>query len=537
MAVRVQLRSAVGSDMGRRRTNNEDRYLYDPDHGIFAVVDGVGGHAAGEHAAETAVEVLRERLARQTGTPEERLREAIALANNEIYRLAQAQPEWHGMACVLTAAVVEDDVVTVGHVGDSRLYLARPGEIRKITHDHSPVGEREDSGELDEISAMHHPRRNEIFRDVGTAEKSPDDPAFIEIQSFQMPPDGAILICSDGLSDLVTSGAMLNVLERNASDLDAAVQELIDAANKAGGKDNITVLAVAAPGFGANAPRPAPLKAVADAAAGPPSGNKSRGLAAITLAIGLAVGAGCIFLIEKWTPAGPRSLVVAGSIAASLAEAHSGDTVLIPAGKYRERIDMRAGVAIRAQQSDSVTLTSPDGGPAVVARGIEGGSIEGIWIQASLEQPANPAVLIDSASPTLNDLRITGAATGVEIRGKAAPTITDGRITNNLGPAIDVGAEARPVITGNLIAANGGGTPASLRPGIEVRDRANPVLKDNGIVDNAAEPVWIHSRTYTPADYHENFFGGIPPGKAIRLLELPVPAAAPVRRSSRGVRP
>jgi len=232
MAVRVQLRSAVGSDMGRRRTNNEDRYLYDPDHGIFAVVDGVGGHAAGEHAAETAVEVLRERLARQTGTPEERLREAIALANNEIYRLAQAQPEWHGMACVLTAAVVEDDVVTVGHVGDSRLYLARPGEIRKITHDHSPVGEREDSGELDEISAMHHPRRNEIFRDVGTAEKSPDDPAFIEIQSCQMPPDGAILICSDGLSDLVTSGAMLNVLERNASDLDAAVQELIDAARQ-----------------------------------------------------------------------------------------------------------------------------------------------------------------------------------------------------------------------------------------------------------------------------------------------------------------
>ena len=90
---------------------------------------------------------LRERLERQTGTPEDRLREAIALANNDIYRQARSQPEWNGMACVLTVALIEDDIVTVGHVGDSRLYLLRPGEIHKITHDHSPVGEREDRGE------------------------------------------------------------------------------------------------------------------------------------------------------------------------------------------------------------------------------------------------------------------------------------------------------------------------------------------------------------------------------------------------------
>src|SRR4051794_3933782 len=231
MAVRERLRSAVASDTGRRRTNNEDRYYVDAERGIFAVIDGVGGHAAGEHAAEAAVEVLRERLERPTGTPEERLREAIALANNEIYRQARSRPEWNGMACVLTIALIEDDIVTVGHVGDSRLYLLRPGEIRKMTHDHSPVGEREDRGEITEAEAMKHARRNEIYRDVGSAPRSPDDPAFIEITSFPMPSDSAILLCSDGLTDLITGPEIRACLERYAPDYDAAIRALINVAN------------------------------------------------------------------------------------------------------------------------------------------------------------------------------------------------------------------------------------------------------------------------------------------------------------------
>jgi PPM family protein phosphatase len=140
MAVRTNLRFAAASDPGKRRKNNEDRYYVDPDRGIYAVIDGVGGHAAGETAAGVAVDVIRERLERQTGTPEERIREAITLANNEILRLSRTRPEWTGMACVLTVALIEDDIATIGHVGDTRLYLLRAGEIRKITHDHSPVG-------------------------------------------------------------------------------------------------------------------------------------------------------------------------------------------------------------------------------------------------------------------------------------------------------------------------------------------------------------------------------------------------------------
>ena len=192
MAVKANFRFAAASDPGKRRKNNEDRYYVDPDRGIYAVIDGVGGHAAGETAAGVAVDVIRERLERQTGSPEERIRESITLANNEIFRLSRTRPEWTGMACVLTLALIEDDVVTVGHVGDSRLYLLRQGEIKKMTHDHSPVGEREDRGELKEEDAMRHSRRNEIFRDVGSSERNPDDAAFIEMQTFPMPSDGAL---------------------------------------------------------------------------------------------------------------------------------------------------------------------------------------------------------------------------------------------------------------------------------------------------------------------------------------------------------
>jgi serine/threonine protein phosphatase PrpC len=144
------------------RQNNEDRWHIDPERGIFLVVDGIGGQAAGEKAADIAINLVRARLERQTGTAEDRIREGITVANNEIVRLAATNPDWHGMACVLTVAVIENGGAIVGHVGDSRLYKIRGRDIRKITHDHSPVGEREDGGEISEAEAMRHPRRNEV---------------------------------------------------------------------------------------------------------------------------------------------------------------------------------------------------------------------------------------------------------------------------------------------------------------------------------------------------------------------------------------
>ena len=141
VTTRTLLAAAAATDPGRRRENNEDRYHCDPARGVFIVIDGVGGQAAGERAADTALAMLRARLERETGRPAERIREAITLANNEVHRLSLSEPSWHGMACVLTVAIVRDGRLTVGHVGDTRLYEFREGGVRKLTHDHSPVGE------------------------------------------------------------------------------------------------------------------------------------------------------------------------------------------------------------------------------------------------------------------------------------------------------------------------------------------------------------------------------------------------------------
>src|SRR5687768_15885541 len=173
-SVRSELRAvdtliaAGATDSGLQRDVNEDRFHFDVTRGLFIVVDGVGGQAAGGKAADVAVSMLRARLERETGPTAERVREAIALANNEIHRLASTRPEWHGMACVLTVAVVENGKATIGHVGDTRLYKLHGDRIEKITKDHSPVGEREDALEITEFEAMRHPRRNEVYRDVGS---------------------------------------------------------------------------------------------------------------------------------------------------------------------------------------------------------------------------------------------------------------------------------------------------------------------------------------------------------------------------------
>jgi parallel beta-helix repeat protein len=519
MPVKSTLRHAAASDPGKRRKNNEDRYYVDADRGIYAVIDGVGGHAAGETAAALAVDVIQERLDRPTGTPEERLREAITLANNEIFRLSRTRAEWTGMACVLTVALIDDDIVTVGHVGDSRLYLLTPGEIRKITRDHSPVGEREDRGELTEAEAMRHSRRNEIFRDVGSSERNPHDDGFIELETFTMPDNGALLLCSDGLTDLVSSAEIRAGVERYAPDLDAAARALIDAANHAGGKDNITVVLVAADGY-------APIHIVRDKTTSTHTTVTFRwSLLFFGLLLGLVFGAGTVLMWDRVSAtSGPRTLTVGpGGITATLNQAHSGDTVVIPQGLYRERIELRQGVTLKADASGNVTLTPPDGGPALVARGIDSGSIEGVWIQGDRNAPSSAGIEIDDASPSILNVKITDAGTGIEVRGASSPAITSSQITNNLGAGIVVEASASPRLVSNLIAANGNGKPGAAKPGVEVMEKARPILKDNAIVDNGAEAIWIHGPTYKAAAFEENFFGGTPAKKAIRLVDVPEP--------------
>src|SRR6202166_432016 len=236
--------AAAATDPGRERANNEDRVLCEPDLGIFAVIDGWGGESSGCTAAETALEVLRARLSRRTTDSARLVREAIALANRQIYERARTDARLSGMSCVLTVAVLDGGKVTVGQVGDSRLYALAPGDIRKVTPDHSPVGAREDAGDLSELEAMRHPRRNEIFRDVGSSPHEPDDARWIDVLEVPFEAGGALLLCSDGLSDMLPSREILETVESNAASPRAAVRALIERATAAGGKDNVSAVLV-----------------------------------------------------------------------------------------------------------------------------------------------------------------------------------------------------------------------------------------------------------------------------------------------------
>src|SRR5688572_7059134 len=238
------LSAAARTDAGLQREVNEDRYHLDEARGLFIVIDGVGGQAAGGKAADVALAMIRERLERETGAIPDRVREAIAIANNEIYRLSAIRPEWDGMACVLTAVIVKDGTATIGHVGDTRLYKVRDGRIEKVTRDHSPIGEREDAKELSEFEAMRHPRRNEVYRDVGSEPHSPGDAEFVDVQEIPFEPDAALLLCSDGLSDLVDSASIFRTATNLAGRPEDVVRGLLEAAIAAGGTDNVTVVYV-----------------------------------------------------------------------------------------------------------------------------------------------------------------------------------------------------------------------------------------------------------------------------------------------------
>jgi serine/threonine protein phosphatase PrpC len=255
MKTATSFRAAMATDIGRQRRINEDRVYVDEARGIFLVIDGVGGHAAGEKAAQIAVEIIPQQLESLSGSAEARVRGAIAAANNRIFEIAEQNEEWRGMACVLTLAVAEDDKITVGHVGDSRLYLVWNGAVKKLTSDHSPVGEQEDHGELTEQQAMEHPRRNEVFRDVGSRPHEPYDDEFIQTKSFPLHPEAAILLCSDGLSDVLTSAEISGIVEQYDGEPERIAQMLVDAANEAGGKDNVSVIFVAGPEFLGSASR------------------------------------------------------------------------------------------------------------------------------------------------------------------------------------------------------------------------------------------------------------------------------------------
>ena len=238
------LRSAAASDTGRQRQDNQDTLIAEPDLGLFAVIDGVGGYAGGDVAADLAEKTIRARFSVPPLAPQKALKEALLYANEKIYEESLKDQRLAQMACVATAVLVQEDRLYSAHVGDTRLYKLRPpAAITKLTRDHSLVGLQEDAGELDELAAMRHPRRNEIMRDLGSEHHDPDDP-FIDLLAEPFEPDAALLLCSDGLTDLVPRRDLERLLLTHAGHPEDTVAALIEAANEAGGTDNITVIVV-----------------------------------------------------------------------------------------------------------------------------------------------------------------------------------------------------------------------------------------------------------------------------------------------------
>ena len=222
------------SDPGRRRRRNEDAYVAEPP--LFAIADGMGGAQAGEVASGLAAAVLHEPLEEGAGD-EERVAALIREANRRVFQRSTEDAATSGMGTTMTVALVDaGGTITFGHVGDSRAYRVRGGELEQLTDDHSLVGELVRSGRLSPEEAEQHPQRSVITRALGTE-------ADVDVDTFTVEgePDDIYLLCSDGLTDMVSSREILSVVD-SAADLDDAARGLVDAANAGGGEDNITVV-------------------------------------------------------------------------------------------------------------------------------------------------------------------------------------------------------------------------------------------------------------------------------------------------------
>jgi protein phosphatase len=232
VALRI-VEQAGRTDVGRQRTANEDSLFVSPP--LFAVADGMGGAKAGEVASAVAVEAV-EQASESTEPAEAQLAGIVRDANRRIYDLAVADESRRGMGTTLTLAKVHGDEVSLAHVGDSRAYRMREGELSQLTRDHSLVAELERSGQITPEAAEHHPQRSIITRALGP---EPD----VEVDTYTLAgrEGDVFLICSDGLTSMISDEEVASIV-RSAGSLDEAAEALVRAANQSGGKDNITVI-------------------------------------------------------------------------------------------------------------------------------------------------------------------------------------------------------------------------------------------------------------------------------------------------------
>ncbi|MCR5691443.1 MAG: Stp1/IreP family PP2C-type Ser/Thr phosphatase [Eubacterium sp.] len=232
------------TDTGRVRNNNQDCVLCEENAvgcfpNLFIVADGMGGHNAGDTASKMCVRVVSEQISiSEKRTPVGVFEEAVMVANQQIHRSANENVDYAGMGTTMVATTIFENVAYVVNVGDSRLYQYS-GELKQITVDHSLVEEMVQSGELRKDEMRTHPNKNIITRALGTDTSVRPDCFEIGVKQGDV-----LLLCSDGLSNMLEDEAMEEVLKKNGDDLEQAARTLVDQANEAGGKDNISVVLI-----------------------------------------------------------------------------------------------------------------------------------------------------------------------------------------------------------------------------------------------------------------------------------------------------
>jgi PPM family protein phosphatase len=242
------------TDVGRRRKGNEDNLVVNAEQRLFVVADGMGGHAAGEVASKVAVDAINEFIC-LTGGDEEitwpfgldeaisydgnRLKTALRFANGKVLDVARSRPEYENMATTVAAVLVDGSTANLAHVGDSRIYLWRGGELTQRTSDHSWVNEQIQSGVLPADQARSHPLRNVVTRALGGRADLQ-----VDVQALPMQAGDTLLICSDGLTTMVVDDDVSRILAEAGGDVEKAAQDLVAEANERGGEDNITVILI-----------------------------------------------------------------------------------------------------------------------------------------------------------------------------------------------------------------------------------------------------------------------------------------------------
>jgi PPM family protein phosphatase len=240
------MKTACRTDVGRVRAVNEDRVLVQTEWNGFTlaiVADGMGGHQAGDTASSMAIELIQSGLEHihEGMTPEQlehALQSAIGFANERIYEIASLQEKYHGMGTTVVVTLATREMVSIAYIGDSRAYMYHEGSLRQLTSDHSLVNELVRTGQITAEEAGSHPRRNVLTRALGT-----DSGAEADIIHIEWSEGDRLLMCSDGLSNLVNAGSLKNALEADQEPQQIA-DSLVSQALEAGGDDNITVVIV-----------------------------------------------------------------------------------------------------------------------------------------------------------------------------------------------------------------------------------------------------------------------------------------------------